>query len=202
MSVDEAYFTRMYADNPDPWNFAGRWYDQRKYALTLAALPRARYRSGFEPACSIGVLSTGLAARCDTLLCTDLVDAAVEQARDRLAGFPHVTVAQQALPTWPDGQFDLIVFSEVLYYLTDEDQDAVLTRATESLMPGGDLVTVHWRMSVDEHRRNGDDVHAVLQDRPGLEPVSSYCDADFRLDVYSRVPPAARSVAQVEGLRE
>jgi hypothetical protein len=51
------YFDRMYADSQDPWDFAGRWYEQRKRALTMASLPRARFRRAFEPGCSIGQLS-------------------------------------------------------------------------------------------------------------------------------------------------
>ena len=29
----------MYAESADPWQLAGRWYEQRKYAITLALLP-------------------------------------------------------------------------------------------------------------------------------------------------------------------
>jgi SAM-dependent methyltransferase len=198
--VDGTYFRDMYAHDPDPPGFGQRWYDQRKHQLTLAALPQARYRSGFEPACSIGVLSTGLAARCDALLCTELVETAVERARLRLADHPHVTVRQQELPQWPDGEFDLIVLSEVLYYLTDEDLFGVLTNARASLVPGGHLVAVHWRHPVREHRRSGYEVHAAVNHVPGLTRIAAYHDPDFRLDVFARVPPLASSVAQMDGL--
>ncbi len=200
MSVDEAYFRAMYERSPDPWSFAERWYDQRKYAMTMAALRSRRYRAGFEPGCSIGLLSESLAARCDTLLCTDLVPAAVAQARTRLAPQRHVTVAQRALPSWPSGAFDLIVLSEVLYYLADGDLATVLARATGSLLPGGDLVAVHWRHPVAEHHRTGDDVHDMVAETAGLGLVASYRDADFRLDVLTPDPPLPRSVAQMEGL--
>jgi SAM-dependent methyltransferase len=200
MTVDDAYFQNMYAADPDPWKFTERWYDQRKYSLTLASLRRPRYRRGYEPACSIGVLSERLAPRCDALLCTDLVGAAVASARQRLAGFAHVTVAQQALPDWPEGTFDLIVLSEVLYYLTDEDLSTVLHQARSALLPGGDLVAVHWRHPVPEHRRGGDDVHYAIGAVNGLESVAAYQDPDIRLEVFTRVPPAARSVAQADGL--
>lgn len=57
MSTPPAYFEAMYAGAVDPWDLAGRWYEQRKYALTLASLPRPRYRAAFEPGCSVGVLT-------------------------------------------------------------------------------------------------------------------------------------------------
>lgn len=37
----------------DPWDFESRWYEQRKYALSAAMLPKPRYRRAFEPGCSI-----------------------------------------------------------------------------------------------------------------------------------------------------
>jgi SAM-dependent methyltransferase len=201
VSVDAGYFEHMYATSADPWGFDSRWYDQRKYQLPLAALPRPRYRYGYEPACSVGVLSAQLAGRCDALLCTDLVPAAVERAGRRLAGHPHVRVARQSLPEqWPSDTFDLIVLSEVLYYFTDADLALVLDRARESLEPGGDLIAVHWRHPVAEHRRSGDSVHRALGGVPGLTRRGGYLDDDFRLEVFTRTPPPALSVAATAGL--
>ena len=55
-STNRAYFDEMYRDVEDPWNFETSHYEQRKYAITVASLPRSRYRSAYEPGCSIGVL--------------------------------------------------------------------------------------------------------------------------------------------------
>jgi hypothetical protein len=51
MSMDRAYFDEIYRSDPDPWKFESSWYEERKYALTVAALPERRYRSAFEPGC-------------------------------------------------------------------------------------------------------------------------------------------------------
>jgi len=201
MTTPIAYFEQMYAANPDPWSFATRWYDQRKHALTAAALPRRRYRSAFEPGCSTGALTARLAGRCDRLLAVDAVPAAVKSAAERLADQPHVVVRQADVPhDWPDGAFDLIVLSELGYYFDDADLDRLLTNAVTSLEPGGDLVAVHWRWPVAEHARSGDDVHSRLAALPQLERSATHQEADFRLEVFARVPPPARSVAQREGL--
>ena len=69
VTLGAAYFDAMYQDATDPWGFEERWYEQRKYAISLAQLPARRYRRAFEPGCSIGVLSALLAPRCDALLC-------------------------------------------------------------------------------------------------------------------------------------
>jgi SAM-dependent methyltransferase len=197
--ADERYFRDMYAGSADPWSFTSRWYEQRRYQLTMAALTRPRYRDGYEPACSIGVLSQLLAPRCDRLLCTDLVPAAVAAARSRLADAPQVRFAVQRLPgDWPAGDFDLIVLSEVLYYLTDDDLTATLRLARTRLRPGGDLVAAHWRHPSAEHRLTGDQVHDRLATEPGLHRLGGWCDPDLRLDVYTRGP--GDSVAAREGL--
>ncbi|MBM2615673.1 methyltransferase domain-containing protein [Actinoplanes sp. LDG1-06] len=197
MSTPTSYFEQMYARSSDPWSFATRWYDARKHALTVDSLPRRRYRSAFEPGCSTGMLTARLAERCDHLLAVDAVPAAVEQvpARDnviaRTARIPH---------EWPDGTFDLVVLSEIGYYFDDHDLATLIERTVTSLEPGGDLVAVHWRHPVDEHARLGDDVHELLGAVPGLARQARHEEADFLLEVFTRVPPAPRSVAQTEGL--
>ena len=101
------YFTAMYDAAPDPWGFAERWYEQRKYALSLAALPEQHYRRALEPGCSVGVLTAALAQRCDHVLATDVTDAPLETARQRLdaAGVgERVELRRWALgEPWPAG---------------------------------------------------------------------------------------------------
>jgi SAM-dependent methyltransferase len=200
MTLPAAFFDRLYATSSDPWSFTSRWYEQRKRALTVAALRRPRYRSGFEPGCSIGLLTEALAPRCDRLLAVDIAEVAVEQARLRMAAHPHVRVERAALPAWPPKQFDLVVLSEVGYYLAPDALSTVLSAAVNSLEPGGDLVAVHWRHPVPEHVLSGDAVHHALSGLSTVDVVSRTEEADFFLEVYTRTPPAPRSVAQLEGL--
>ena len=130
MSVEDSYFNELFLNNDDPWAFKQRWYERRKRALTLAALPRERYRSIFEPGCANGELSADLAERCDSLVCCDTSNLAVDLARKRLAGLPHAKVLQARLPQqWPQGEFDLIVFSEMGYYLDADDLHGLIDRA-------------------------------------------------------------------------
>ena len=39
MTLPGDYFDGVYAAGPDPWGFTDRWYEERKRAVTLAALP-------------------------------------------------------------------------------------------------------------------------------------------------------------------
>jgi SAM-dependent methyltransferase len=201
VSTPARYFETMYAGAEDPWDFAGRWYEQRKRAIVMASMPWRRYRSAFEPGCATGLLTDLLAARCDRVLAVDTVEVAVSAARARCAPHPHVTVERRRMPDdWPPGRFDLVVLSELGYYFDDDELDRLVRHAVGALEPGGTLLAVHWRHPVAEHVRSGDDVHEVIGALPGLERMAAHEETDFRLEVFSRVPPAARSVARAEGL--
>ncbi|MGK5684230.1 methyltransferase domain-containing protein [Actinoplanes sp. URMC 104] len=201
MTTPQSYFEQMYARSSDPWDFAGRWYDARKHALTVAALPARRYRSAFEPGCSTGLLTARLAERCDHVFAVDAVPAAVATAAGSLAASPNVTLGVARMPAdWPADTFDLIVLSELGYYFDDHDLGTLLDRAVASLEPGGDLVAVHWRHPVDDHARSGDDVHERIAALPGLARQVRHEEADFLLEVFTRTPPPVLSVAQREGL--
>jgi SAM-dependent methyltransferase len=195
------YFDAMYQAASDPWGFEDRWYEQRKYAISLALLPERRYRHAFEPGCSVGVLSAMLARRCDRLLSCDVAEAAVRAAARRTADLPHVLVERREIPRhWPAGRFDLVVFSEILYYFGDGDLDQVIQHAVRALQPGGTLLAVHWRHPVADYPRSGDDVHQVLAARPGLARLVSHQEPDFWAEVYIRTGTTPVSVAQAAGL--
>jgi SAM-dependent methyltransferase len=201
MTLGPEYFDQMYAASADPWGFRTRWYEQRKYSLTLALLPAARYRDAFEPGCSVGVLTQQLAGRCDRLLSCDAAAAAVTAAAQRTAALANVRVDQRLLPAdWPPGSFDLIVFSELLYYFGEGDLEMVLHRAVSALRPGGTLIAVHWRHRVPEYPGSGDDVHKAVNRQPGLARLASYADPDFLAEAYLRSDGDPVSVAQAEGL--
>ncbi len=197
MSLGTGYFDQMYAAADDPWGLATRWYETRKYALTMALLPDPHYQDAFEPGCSVGVLTGMLASRCGQLLAWDASHAAVRAAAARTAGLPNVCVRRGAIPgDWPAGQFDLIVFSEVLYYFSGRELDRVLDRGITSLRPGGSLLAVHWRHPVADYPRSGDDVHQVLAARrdPWPHAGSRHTETDFTARrCTSRAPTASCS---------
>lgn len=180
------HFDALFESSDDPWQFKKRWYEARKRALTLACLPRVRYESGFEPGCANGELSAELARRCDRLLISDGAAAAVALAQRRVADFPHVTGVQAWLPDeWPEARFDLIVISELAYYLDAGALDDLAAKARASLQAGGDIVACHWRHPIEGCRLDGDATHEALSRALGLPRIWSLVDPDFRLEVWS-----------------
>jgi SAM-dependent methyltransferase len=186
------HFVNLYLAKDDPWDNATKWSDQRKYAVTLASLPRQRYRSGYEPGCAVGILTRMLAPRCDALLAVDAVGAAVEQARAAVAGQPHVRVEEALLPDGLPGEtFDLIVVGDLLYYLSADDLSATIDGLVDRLEPNGDLVSVHFRDRANGGNFDGFNAHATLLERPGLTPLVHHEDDWFLLDVVRRVSPGS-----------
>jgi len=196
------HFDAMFSDSDDPWHFKTHWYEARKRALTLAGLPAARFTSAYEPGCANGELALALAPRCDRLLISDGSAKAVTLARERTAHLTHVEVRLAWLPDeWPDQAFDLIVVSEMAYYLDAAALDLLADRMRASLLPNWSNATVlacHWRPRIDGCAMSGDEVHRRLADRLALPQRCGYFDDDFRLDVWSL---DARSVAEREGFR-
>ncbi|MGN6524164.1 MAG: SAM-dependent methyltransferase [Actinomycetes bacterium] len=198
-SVGREYFDEMYARSPDPWSFQTRWYEHRKRALTLAALPQRRFTRCYEPGCSIGLLTHELALRCEEVIADDLHAGTVEAARLRNAEFAHVTVTQRRVPQeWPTGEFDLIVVSELAYYFDTSERDRLWERVAASLTADGVVVAVHWRPQVAEYPTNGDTVHRELRACEKWHSLARYEDDDLMLDVLAQ--GARASVAALEGL--
>jgi trans-aconitate methyltransferase len=182
------YFERLYQADEDPWGMASRWYERRKYALTVASLPSERYRSGFEPGCSIGALTERLAPRCERLLAVDHMAATVAVARRRVAPFPHVRVERRTIPDdWPPGPFDLLVLSEVCYYFDVGELVELMERARQSLEPGATVVAVHWTGQTD-YPLTATRTHEVLAEIPTFEAVAHHVDEQFLLDVWRHRP--------------
>ena len=184
-TIPASYFDALYTENPDPWNFASSPYERQKYDATLAALPRDLYEHAFEVGCSIGILTRRLAHRCRRLLAVDASETPLREARRICADRPNVTFEHRFIPQeWPDETFDLIVLSEVIYYLTAPLVAAAATRVCASLAPQGDIVLVHWIGETD-YPLSGDEAteQFIASARPHARLVGQQRTSRHRLDV-------------------
>lgn len=189
-SLPPSYFNNLYSANPDPWEFETSEYEASKYAATVAALPKERYRSALEIGCSIGVLTAKLAERCDSLLCVDVSDLALNQATRRCQALPHVRFQNLRVPeTYPDDIFDLTLVSEVGYYWSWEDLKKAQQCIIEQLEPGGHLLLVHWTLYARDYPLSGDEVHdSFLELTPSqLRHLKGQRQEEYRLDLFERV---------------
>ena len=177
----------LHDSSSDPWQVRTSWYEQRKRAVTLSALPHERYRRAVEVGGSVGALAEDIATRCDRLVVMDESEAAVAAARSSLRGLDHVDVVRGSVPEdWPAGRFDLVVVSEVGYFLSPARLRRVVSRVDTSLTDDGAVVLCHWRHPVRGWPLDGPRVHDLWTGWSALPVVATHLEADFRIDVLSR----------------
>ncbi len=188
MKLEAGYFEDLYRRHPDPWGFESSEYEAGKYAHTLAALDGRRFARALELGCSIGVFTELLAERCDALRALDAAPSAVARARERLASRPWVGVEQRTLPEeLPEGPFDLVVCSEILYYWSEDVLVEALGRLEAALAPGGSLIAVHWRPATRTYPLQGDEVHAIMRrELGGLVLGAEHVEDRYRLERFDR----------------
>lgn len=181
------YFSRLYQENDDPWNYESSEYEIEKYEASLRALPRKEYQNAFEIGCSIGVFTVNLAPRCKRLLSVDLTDAALERAKERCRGFPQSKFQVMSIPEeYPADVFDLTVLSEVGYYLEPEDLASLGEQVTTHAALQGHLLLVHWLAPVLDYPLRGDDVHEHFLSRSEWHSLLHFRTEWYRLDVLER----------------
>jgi cyclopropane fatty-acyl-phospholipid synthase-like methyltransferase len=184
--VNLDHFDDLYQAQADPWDFASSPYEQHRYEVTMACLLRDKYRRAFEPGCSVGALTEKLAPRVGELVAIEASPEAAATAAERVRPFPHVTVRNQSVPEhWPDGFFDLIVWSELGYYWDAAELNTVLTQAISLMSSDAHFLAVHWLGQSDDHLLNGMAVHRLISHRLGLSIVQ-HREPSYLLEIWSR----------------
>ena len=187
-TLPASYFEGIFANDSDPWNLASSEYEAGKHAATIAALAGRHYRQALEIGCAGGVLTRQLASVCDALLAIDISPSALAQAKRRCEAIDHVTFAECDFPRWTsDGErFDLIVMSEVAYYWDTADLAGAADRVRQSLLPGGDLILVHWTGATDYPQSGDAATEGLRRALPDFTVVTAQTTPSYRLDLWRR----------------
>ena len=176
-------FDAMYAADPDPWNVRDSWYERRKEAVVLALLARERYAHAWDAASGTGDLALALTRRCERVTASDASSRAVALTGDLLSDASASVVVNQ-LPEVPPlaEPPDLVVLSEVLYYLPEPDRLRALEAVGDVARPSAELVVVHWRHHPDDAFLAGaaatDEADRLLRER-GWERLVWHDDRHF-----------------------
>ncbi len=186
------FFEQRYRTSGDPWDLAHDSYEQARYDTIIRALDGRRYAFAFEPGCAVGALTEKLATICDRVYACDFSETAVEQARQRCARFPGVSVrCASVTDPAPIADFDLIVLSEIGYYFSSTAWQSLVSDIAEHMHPGTTLLASHWLGSSPDHILSGDEVHRCMQ-HPRLrhehaERHPHPRNSGFRIDRWTRV---------------
>jgi cyclopropane fatty-acyl-phospholipid synthase-like methyltransferase len=187
-SRDAAHFDQIYQRSTDPWAFRSSPYERAKYAATIAALPPRKFRAALEIGCSIGELTRLIAKRADGVHGVDIAAAALAQAEQRCADLPQIRFSHMSVPgQWPLGLYDLILLSEVLYFLSADDIALLAGRVQQSLTPGGVVMLVNYLGETGDPT-SGDDAAEIFlaASAETLRVDLQQREAKYRLDRLSR----------------
>jgi LmbE family N-acetylglucosaminyl deacetylase len=177
-------FDALHGRSADPWQVDESWYERRKRSVLLASLPHQHYASALEVGCSVGALTADLATRCTEVTALDVSAAAVARARERLAGHAHVRVEQRTVPEeLPPGPFDLVLLSEVGYFLSPGQLRATVAALPSLTASSGVVVACHWLHPIVGWPLDGASVHRALRAALG-RPAVRHVESDFLLEVW------------------
>ena len=164
-------FFDHFFDEGDPFGFDVNPEEQLKFARTLEVCGEGRLGRVLELGCAVGSFTEVLAPRAEEVLAIDVSQAAVEQVAERLRDQPHVRARALSIPDeFPEGPFDLVVASDVLYYLPVEELRTCVDRIEASLADGGAFVAVHYVPRMGSVL-NGDEAHDVVAGHTRLDHV-------------------------------
>ena len=166
------YFELRYRRR-DPWKYLSSDYKRERHERMLTWCRLLQPQRVLELGCSEGVFTAALAAFTAEVVGLDISARAVARAKERCTAFPGAQIEQlDVLQELPSGLFDLVVCTEVLYYLEPRTLGNLRDRVVERVRPGGNLLLVHcWPQAEMFH-------HEVFAASPLLKPVQTQLVSD------------------------
>ncbi len=200
VSEGQAELEELFERRADPWGYTNE-YEQTKYRQTLELIPEGPVDDVLEVACAAGHFTAQLATRAKRLVATDISEAALRRAAERCSDHDNVRYEQFELGKSPiQGRYDLIVCSEMLYYLGRRSKlEAAAAELAGALKPGGRLVMAHATLTADDPESPGYDwsfnfgakvIGETFAATPGLSFARALRTPYYRVQCFERSEPA------------
>lgn len=159
-------FDRKFQQHIDPWGYRTSRFEARKRSVLLQACGLRRRARGLELACANGATTQPLSQRCLRLVAVDSSSTAVAEARRATQDQKRVSVWRATLPAqMPRGRFDLVVVSELAYYLSRPALDRLIGALKASVAGSGRLVLLHHLCPFDDAAQPPGQAHARIVGR-------------------------------------
>ncbi|KQR47444.1 hypothetical protein ASF87_00180 [Microbacterium sp. Leaf161] len=184
------FFDELYTQESDPWQTYSSPYELEKIRRTLAVAPESQYRRALDIGSGAGAMIEPLREIASSVTAIDGSSVAVQHLRTRF--HDEVTIREVVLPPAEslEGPFDLIVMSEVGYYLSPADLTTTREAIVEALAVGGDLILAHCLNETHGLRLGGDEVHRFFGSDSRLTQsvieTHTVDDTTFEICLYNR----------------
>jgi SAM-dependent methyltransferase len=144
-AIDVVGFERKFRENIDPWDYTNSRFEHFKRDVLLRACGREKHGRALELGCAIGETTRYLAPLCFRLVALDGSATAIAEAKRRVRS-AHVRFVHAKLPDqMPHGPFDLVVISEVAYYLRLHELTHLGKKIATATARHGKIVLLHHR---------------------------------------------------------
>jgi SAM-dependent methyltransferase len=187
--IDAAGFEQKFLADIDPWDYRHSSFEHKKRKLLVKACGHAKRGRGLEIGCANGETTCCLAPLCLTLTALDGSPTALAEARRRVSDKGRVRFVRAILPDqMPAGPFDLIVASEIAYYLPPHALRKLSRSFAHALAPGGRIVVLHHRRLFSDAAQYPALAHKNLCHllRRSMQPVHSSSYLKFDLAVFEK----------------
>lgn len=141
------YFEYRY-HRPDPYQTSISSEEIEKLSHTFQLIGETNYKNILDIGCGEGYLTEKLANIGSKVTALDISRHALKRARNRLKSKTNVTFICSDILSWQAGRqteerFDLIICSEVLYYLNLNQIKMIIPKIISWLTPYGKLILTH-----------------------------------------------------------
>jgi SAM-dependent methyltransferase len=158
--IDIDGFENLFQSNPDPWDYESSPFEAHKRSVLLKHIglsPRGRV---LELACANGVTTQALMNVGLRVTALDGSQTAITQAQARLGKISRLQLLHANLPEgMPKERFDLIVVSEIVYYLGSIAARRLAASVADRVAPGGRVVVLHHHLNFPDASVNPEHAH-------------------------------------------
>lgn len=174
-AISLAGFEDKFAANSDPWRTRSSAYERRKRDDLSHVVGPGRHGRVLEVAAGNGSNTPMLSCRALRLTVTEGTSSGVHLIRRVVQDEARIDVHQLDLAEHlPGRRYDMVVVSEVLYYLPDRTFSSFAGEVSRTLRPGGSLILAHNKRYYPDAHRDGSKVHCQLLREMKVRMVPAY----------------------------
>lgn len=127
----------------DLFEIEGSEYEQHKLNRLIGVIRQRRYKTVLDVGCGIGILAEKISPFCQQIIGIDFSPKAISLAEKRCKNLENVSFLERDIRTFDfQGDYDLVIFSEVLYYLEDRFIERIVHRLKKNLPDSARIIIV------------------------------------------------------------
>ena len=188
--IDVEGFEALFQTDPDPWDYESSPFEAHKRKVLLNHIGLRSRGRVLELACANGVTTQALMMCALRTTALDASATAIAHAQTRLKDGDRLRLLRTNLPGgMPRELLDLIVVSEIVYYLRRDAYTRLAKEILTRIAPGGRVVVLHHHVSFPDATVRPEQAHRdfarLLEERLKLVRSSRY--ARYRVSVFDAV---------------